>query len=133
GVKESTGSIDHTSEIIQRLGRNFFVMSGDDSLTLPLMAVGATGVISVVANLVPSVVAELVSACLIQDYQRAQDLHLKLFPLVKAMFIETNPAAVKTAMYEARLIRDEGLRLPMVTVSKDTRKKIKAAMKGFKV
>lgn len=132
GVKESTGSLDHASEIIQRLGRRFFVLSGDDSLTLPLMAVGATGVISVAANLVPRAISDLVSSCLIQDYQRAQDLHLKLFPLVKALFIETNPGPIKAAMREAGLIKDESLRLPMVTITPETRKKLKAAIKAFR-
>lgn len=131
GVKESTGSIDQTTEIIQRMGREFFVLSGDDSLTLPLMSVGAIGVISVAANLVPRAVADLVSACLIHDFQRAQDLHLKLFPLVKSLFLETNPAPVKAAMREAKLIGDESLRLPMVTVTTETRQKLKAAMKEF--
>ncbi len=131
GVKESTGNVDQSSELLQKLGRRFFVLSGDDSLTLPLMSVGAIGVISVVANLVPRAVSDLVSACLNLDFQRAQQMHVKLFPLVKSMFIETNPAPIKTAMYEAGLINDERLRLPMVTVSKDTRKKIKAAMAAF--
>ncbi|MCG3204998.1 MAG: 4-hydroxy-tetrahydrodipicolinate synthase [Elusimicrobia bacterium] len=131
GIKESTGSIDQTSEIIQRMGRKFFVLSGDDSLTLPLMSVGAVGVISVAANLVPKSIAELVSACLIQDFQRAQELHLKLFPLIKSLFLETNPAPLKAAMKEAKLIQDESLRLPLVTVRSETRQKIKAAMRGY--
>ena len=131
GVKESTGSLDQSTEIIQRLGRKFFVLSGDDSLTLPLMSVGAIGVISVAANLVPRAIADLVASCLIHDYQRAQDLHLKLFPLVKSLFLETNPGPIKAAMREAKLIADERLRLPMVTVSEETRRKIKSAMKEF--
>ena len=131
GVKESTGSLDQSTEIIQRLGRKFFVLSGDDSLTLPLMSVGAIGVISVAANLVPRAIADLVASCLINDYQRAQDLHLKLFPLVKSLFLETNPGPIKAAMREAKLIADERLRLPMVTVSEETRRKIKSAMKEF--
>ncbi len=133
GVKESTGSLDQASEIIQRLGKKFFVLSGDDSLTLPLMSVGAIGVISVAANLVPRAVADLVSSCLIHDFQRAQEIHLKLFPLVKSLFIETNPAPVKAAMREAGLIKDESLRLPMVTISSATRQKVKAAMRAFRV
>lgn len=131
GVKESTGNIDQASEIIQRVGHKFFVLSGDDSLTLPLMSVGAVGVISVAANLVPAAVSELAAACLNQDFSRAKELHLKIFPLIKALFIETNPGPIKAAMCEAGLIRDESLRLPMVTVSKETRQKIKAAMKAF--
>ncbi|MBV9080597.1 MAG: 4-hydroxy-tetrahydrodipicolinate synthase, partial [Elusimicrobia bacterium] len=116
GVKESTGSIDVASEIIQRLGKKFFVISGDDSLTLPLMSVGATGIISVVANLVPRAVSEMCEAVLANDWNKAREHHLKLFPLVKAMFIETNPGPVKAAMKEAGLLDDESLRLPMVSV-----------------
>ncbi len=131
GVKESTGNIDQTSELLQRLGRRFTVISGDDSLTLPLVAVGATGVISVVANLVPRVTSDLVRLALAHDIARAQQLNLKMFPLVKAMFIEGNPSPVKAAMGMAGLLKDESLRLPMVSVMKESRQKIKAAMKDF--
>jgi 4-hydroxy-tetrahydrodipicolinate synthase len=131
GVKESTGNVDITSELLQRLGRRFTVISGDDSLTLPLISIGASGVISVVANLVPGATSELVRAALSHDLVRAQQLHLKLFPLVKAMFIEGNPSPVKAAMAMAGLLKDESLRLPMVSVSKESRAKIKAAMNEF--
>lgn len=133
GVKESTGSVDHTSAIIEKLGNRFFVLSGDDSLTLPLMSVGASGVISVAANLVPRAVSELVSAAIIQDYVRAKEIHLKMFPLVKSLFIETNPGPIKAAMKEAGLIKDESLRLPMVTITDETRKQVKAAMRDFRL
>jgi 4-hydroxy-tetrahydrodipicolinate synthase len=131
GVKESTGSMDQASEILQRLGRRFVVVSGDDSQTLPLIALGASGVISVAANLAPRAVAELVENALSHNLARAQELHLQLFPLVKSLFVETNPAPLKAAMAMAGLIKDESLRLPMVSVSKETRAKVKAAMKQF--
>lgn len=133
GVKESTGVIDQSSEIIQRLGRKFFVMSGDDSLTLPLMSVGAVGVISVAANLVPRAISDLAAACLNRNFERAKELHLKLFPLVKSLFIETNPSPIKAAMKEAGLLTDDSLRLPMVSISAENRKKLKAAMKAYGV
>lgn len=131
GVKESTGSMDQATEIIQRLGDKFFVMSGDDSLTLPLMAMGAVGVVSVAANLLPAHISELCQAFREGDVHRARELHLKLFPLIKALFIETNPAPIKAAMAEAGLLKDESLRLPLVTISKESRKKLVTAMKAF--
>lgn len=133
GVKEATGSIDVASEIIQRLGSRFTVVSGDDSLTLPLMAVGATGVISVAANLVPRTVADMCALAAKGEYKKARQIHLKLFPLIKALFIETNPGPIKAAMEDAGLIRDGGLRLPLVTITPATRAKLRAAMKSFGV
>lgn len=131
GVKESTGSMDQTSEIIKRLGKRFFVLSGDDSLTLPLMAIGASGVISVAANLVPRAVSDMVMSWQKGDADDALKMHLKLFPLIKSLFIESNPAPIKAAMEDAGLIGDGSLRLPMVSVTDDTRKKIRKAMKDF--
>ena len=84
-----------------------------------------------VANVVPGALAHLVSAALAHDLTRAQHLHAKLFPLVKAMFIETNPSPIKAAMRMAGLLKDESLRLPMVGISKEWRAKVKAAMKQF--
>ncbi len=133
GVKESTGSMDQTSEIKSKLGDRFFVLSGDDSLTFPLMAIGASGVISVAANLVPRDVARLCSLFMEGKIDEARALHLKLFPLIKALFLETNPCPLKAAMKEAGLIDDDYLRLPMVSVRPETREKIKAAMKTFGV
>ncbi len=131
GVKESSGSMDQASEILQRIGKKFFILSGDDSLTLPLMSIGASGVISVAANLVPRAVSDLVFAALNQDFGRAQEIHLKLFPLVKSLFLETNPSPIKAAMKEAGIITDGSLRLPMVRVTDTTRQKLKAAMKEY--
>ncbi len=133
GVKESTGSMDQTTEIIEALGQQFTVISGDDSLTLPLMAIGAKGVISVVANLVPGAIAEMCSLALNEEFHAARSIHLSLYPLIKAMFLETNPAPIKAAMAEAGLIRDASLRLPLVTVTSGTLEKVKAAMKKYGV
>ena len=110
-VKEATGSLDQASQILATTDLSVF--SGDDSLTLPLMAVGAEGVVSVVGNIVPRDVIALVDAVNSGDLQRAQQLHLKLFPLCRDLLsIATNPIPVKAAM--AELDRDTGeLRLPM--------------------
>ena len=133
GVKEATGSLDVSTEIIARLGKKFQVTSGDDSLTLPIMSVGGVGVISVVANLVPKAVSDMCAAAADGDWVKARDLHWRLFPLTKAMFIETNPQPIKAAMQEAGLIETDAMRLPLVSVQPDTRTKVKAAMKEFGV
>lgn len=133
GVKESTGSMDQATEILQLLNHEFILLSGDDSLTLPLMAIGAKGVISVAANLVPKEIARLSASASAGKWDEARGLHTNLFPLIKALFLETNPAPVKAAMFEAGLIEDESLRLPMVTVTKETREKIRNVMKNYSI
>ncbi len=129
GVKESTGSMDQTSEILQKTGSQFFVLSGDDSLTLPLMALGAQGVISVLANLAPKSIIDLVKSALAGNYAVAQEMHLKLFPLIKAMFIESNPGPIKAAMKEIGLLDDDSLRLPLVSVTPETRKVLQSVIR----
>ena len=116
-VKEATGSLDQASQILAMT--DLTVLSGDDSLTLPLMSVGAEGVVSVVGNIIPHDVIELVNAFRGGDIARAQSLHLKLFPLCRDLLsIATNPIPVKAAM--AELGRDTGeLRLPMTALDAD--------------
>ena len=121
GIKEASGSIDQAVEIIR--GSDLDVLSGDDSMTLPLMAVGATGVISVAANVVPDLLVDLVDLAAEGDFKAAQELHLRLFPLFKSLFIETNPSPVKAAMAIEGIIRDD-VRLPLVSVTTSTREKL---------
>ncbi|MGH7380437.1 MAG: 4-hydroxy-tetrahydrodipicolinate synthase, partial [Candidatus Methylomirabilales bacterium] len=103
GIKEATGNLEQmTQDIVLCRGKLCF-LSGDDTLTLPLMAVGGAGVISVVANIVPADVVEMTHAALSGNWKRAQELHLRLFPLCQSMFYETNPIPVKTAMKLLRL------------------------------
>jgi len=96
GVKEASGSVDQTVEILRET--DITVLSGDDSMTLSLMAVGAKGVISVAANVVPKMVVDLVDLATAGDFEAARDLHFRLYPLFKTLFVETNPIPVKTAM-----------------------------------
>jgi 4-hydroxy-tetrahydrodipicolinate synthase len=124
GVKEASGSLDQMTAVILACGPDFSVLSGDDSLTLPLMAVGGRGVISVVANFLPREVAELTHAALDGDWKRARDLHWKLFPICRGVFIETNPIPVKEAMAMLGLIRPEW-RLPMCPMSDGNREKLR--------
>lgn len=110
GIKEASGNIDQSVEILR--GSEMTVLSGDDSLTLPLMAVGARGVVSVAANVAPTMIVDLVDLALAGDFHGARDVHLRLFPLFKALFVETNPIPVKAAMAIQGRIGPE-LRLPL--------------------
>jgi len=133
GVKESSGNLDQATEIRLHCGSGFLILSGDDSLTLPLMAVGALGVISVAANLIPKEVAQLCRLVLSQNLEQAQRLHEQLFPIFKALFIETNPAPIKAAMQIVGLIESDQLRLPLVSIQPDTREKLISAMRTLKI
>jgi 4-hydroxy-tetrahydrodipicolinate synthase len=97
-IKEASGSVERVSELRRHLPNAFTILSGDDSLTLPFMAVGAVGVVSVASNLFPSEVCALVRACESGDLKSAKPLHRKLLPLFKDLFIEPNPVPVKTAL-----------------------------------
>ncbi|MDD5737955.1 MAG: 4-hydroxy-tetrahydrodipicolinate synthase [Candidatus Omnitrophica bacterium] len=130
GVKESSGNLEQISRIRMLCGPNFEIISGDDALTLPIMAVGGVGVISVVANIVPRDVADLVAAFRSGDVKKAQELHYKLLPLVKAMFIETNPIPVKTAMELVGMLEPE-LRLPLCHMSEENLAKLAEAVKKY--
>lgn len=127
-VKEASGSIDQATEIVA--STDLTVLCGDDSLTLPMMAVGARGVISVVANLVPADVKAMVDAAAGGDLAEARRLHHKLYPLGKAMFIETNPGPVKHALSLTGLIANE-LRLPLVPVGTSSGRAIEEALRAY--
>jgi 4-hydroxy-tetrahydrodipicolinate synthase len=130
GVKEASGSLDQMSRIKALCGKDFDLISGDDSLTLPLLSIGGVGVISVVANIVPTDVAKMVEAFQKGDIKMAQALHYKLLPLIKAMFIETNPIPVKTAMGLLGLCEPD-LRLPLCTMSPQNLEKLRGALKDY--
>jgi 4-hydroxy-tetrahydrodipicolinate synthase len=104
GVKEASGDINQMGDVIREVavpamadGRKFWVLSGDDAMTLPLMALGGDGVISVISNIVPAKVKAMVSACIAGDFEKARKIHFELLPFIKAAFIETNPIPVKQA------------------------------------
>jgi len=129
-VKEASGSLEQMSRVIALCGKNFTVTSGDDALTLPLMAIGGAGIVSVVANIVPKDVKEMVASFASGDIAKAQRLHYRLAPLVKAMFIETNPIPVKTAMGLLGMC-EPSLRLPMCEMAGENVAKLKAALKEY--
>ncbi|MCE9591328.1 MAG: 4-hydroxy-tetrahydrodipicolinate synthase [Planctomycetes bacterium] len=129
-IKEATGSLDMASEIASLCG--ITILSGDDSLTLPLMSVGAKGVISVLSNLIPRRVKALTKAALARDYAAARKLHIELFPLFKGMFVETNPIPIKTAMAMAKMDSGE-LRLPLCELSKANADGLRKLLRSYKL
>ena len=116
GTKEATHSMDLASDIRRLCGEDFCVLSGDDSLTLPLTALGGRGVVSVAGNVAPAAVSDLVNVLLEGDFGRARELHYDLLPLFRALFVETNPIPVKTAASILGLCSDE-MRLPMMPLA----------------
>jgi len=131
GVKEASGSLDQMAMIHALCGDGFDLISGDDSLTLPILAIGGTGVISVVANIVPRDVRDMVARFKKGDINGARKIHYRLLPLIKAMFIETNPIPVKTAMTLMGMIDEPGLRLPMCEMSESNLERLKKALKDY--
>jgi 4-hydroxy-tetrahydrodipicolinate synthase len=130
GVKESSGSLEQMSRIRYLCGDKFDLISGDDALTLPLLAIGGTGIISVVNNIVPKDVADMVAKFKEGDIEGARKLHYKLLPLIKVVFIETNPIPVKTAMSLMGMIEPD-IRLPMCQMSEANLEKLKKALKDY--
>lgn len=128
GIKEASGSIEQVMKIIKNKPDNFMVISGDDALTLPFMAVGVVGVISVVANCNPKPFSEMVNYCLNTDFTSAQKIHYKLLDVIDLLFVEGNPGGVKAALKALGII-DDYLRLPLVNVSETTYKKLEALVK----
>lgn len=128
-IKEASGSLDQMAAI-KMFCPAMDLLSGDDALTLPIMSIGGTGIVSVLANIVPSEVANIVNAFMEGNLQKARSLHYKLLPLVKAMFIETNPIPVKTAMGMMGLCLPD-LRLPMCAMEESNRLKLEGVLKDY--
>ncbi len=129
GIKEAGGNPDRVSQLRAALGPRFEILSGDDSLTLPFMAVGAQGVISVASNVIPRQVAQMVRAFAGGNTRAALKLHQKYFPLFKDLFIETNPIPVKAALAMLGQIEEE-YRLPLVRMNPKNRETLRATMKA---
>ncbi|MHC1636460.1 MAG: 4-hydroxy-tetrahydrodipicolinate synthase [Candidatus Methanospirareceae archaeon] len=131
GIKEASGNIKQIAKIIElTAGLNFAVISGDDFMTVPIMSLGGKGVISVAANVVPREVCEMVEAMLKKDYDKAMELHYKLFPLFEALFLETNPIPVKKAMEMIGLPAGH-LRPPLGEMSKDNEEKLRKVLEDL--
>jgi 4-hydroxy-tetrahydrodipicolinate synthase len=131
GVKEASGNIGQMVEICGAVPRDFIVLSGDDALTLPLMAVGGHGVISVAGNEVPAEMAKMVECAERNDFEAARRIHAELLPLMLVNFIESNPIPVKSAMAAMGLL-EESYRLPMVPPREAARAKIRQVIGALK-
>jgi 4-hydroxy-tetrahydrodipicolinate synthase len=129
GIKEAGGSCDRVSQLRAALGSRFEILSGDDSLTVPFMSVGAQGVISVASNVAPREVAQMVKAYASGDTKKALQLHQKFYPLFKDLFIETNPVPVKAALAMMGQIAEE-YRLPLVPLAAKNRETLRATLKN---
>ena len=117
-IKEASGNMAQIMNILNNKPDNFSVLSGDDALTLPMMSLGATGVISVVANAFPSYMSQMVNLCLKGDFKKALPIHRQLLPIANALFEEGNPSGVKAALEIQGIIASSTVRLPLVKVSK---------------
>ena len=131
-IKEAGGDVDRVSQLREVLPRKFTILSGDDSLTLPFMAVGAQGVISVAANLIPRQLTKMVHAYLKGDQKGSLKLHDKYYPLFRNLFIETNPTPVKAALAMMGLVREE-YRLPLVKMKPGNRRELRDTLKNVGV
>jgi 4-hydroxy-tetrahydrodipicolinate synthase len=129
GIKEAGGNPDRVSQLRAALGDKFTIMSGDDSLTLPFMSVGAQGVISVASNVIPREVSHMVKAFASGKTDVALKLHNKFYPVFKDLFIETNPIPVKAALAMMGVIEEE-YRLPLVRMSASNREKLRKTLKA---
>lgn len=131
GIKEAGGDITQVSKIIELTReQDFIVLSGDDSLTLPILALGGKGVVSVAANIIPRQMSDMVSAFLEGRLDRARELHHILSPLFRALFLETNPIPVKTAM-GWRGLAAGGLRLPLSPLSEENATKLRSVLESL--
>jgi len=129
GIKEASGSLDQAGEILNGADEGFAVMSGDDGLTLPMMSLGASGVISVAGNVAPGEMSRMCALFLKGDTGEAKKIHHKLLGLMKALFVETNPIPVKYAMHLLGFCSPD-MRLPLTPLSQKHRDALKAALKG---
>ncbi len=127
GIKESSGNPDRVSQLRATLGEDFTILCGDDSLTLPFMAVGADGVVSVASNIIPREIVQMVKAFAAGKVGPAQKLHQKFFPLFKALFTETNPIPIKAALAMLGEIEEE-YRLPLAPMASKNREMLKRTL-----
>lgn len=129
-VKEASGNITQMAEVLEQAPPGFAVLSGDDAITLPLMALGGAGIISVASNEIPGMMARLATLCLDNDYAAARELHRRIFPLMQINFIESNPMPVKAALAMMGMI-EENYRLPMYPMKPESRAKLQKVLAGL--
>ena len=132
GVKEASGNIAQMMDVINELPKNFTVLSGDDNLTLPLIALGGKGVISVASNIIPKQMHDLCEYAINGNFEMAKEMHYKLLPLFKGIFIETNPIPIKAALAMKGMIK-ESYRLPMCEMKAENKEKLKKILTDLKI
>ena len=132
GIKEASGSMDQSSDILKACGERLTILSGDDALTVPLMALGAKGVISTCSNAVPREMHDLAGAALGGDFASARNLHYRLLPLIRSLFVETNPIPIKQALAFMGKCANE-LRMPLVQMTAGPAEKLRTAMKELRL
>src|SRR4051812_37022243 len=131
-IKEAGGSVDRVDQLKQAMGNDITVLSGDDSLTLPFMSVGAEGVISVASNLYAKEVGQMVKFALANDFVKAAKLHRKLYPMFKAIFVEPNPVPIKYALVRAGIIDSAEVRSPLCEMPAATARALEAVLDSVK-
>lgn len=131
GIKEASGNFAQIMEIIRQKPKGFLVISGDDALTMPLIAAGADGVISVVANAYPGSFSTMVNAALKGNFNEARDIHYKLLPFIEALFADGSPGGIKAALEQMKIVLNH-LRLPIVKVNKSTQNTILSLINELK-
>ncbi len=128
-VKEATGNLNQAAQVIEYCGKNFQLLSGDDFTVLPLLAVGGKGVISVISNIMPEAMSKMCEAFFNKDLETALDLSLKMAPVNRAMFIETNPIPVKTSLQMMGIFPTAEFRLPIVPLKEENKPKLEKVLK----
>ena len=131
GIKEATGDLNQISEVIRLCPQDFAVLSGDDFTSMPTVLIGGTGLISVTSNVAPKDMAQMMDAALAGDVARAKQLHYKLFPLMKAMFYDTNPVPAKKSLELMGKIRSGTPRLPLCPMNDETLSRLKTALADY--
>ncbi|MCL2102842.1 MAG: 4-hydroxy-tetrahydrodipicolinate synthase [Syntrophorhabdaceae bacterium] len=132
GLKEASGNFAQICEILRSTPEDFCLLSGDDALYFPMLALGADGVISVTSNVAPREMVDLYEACVAGDIARARELHFRLWPLMQVLFIETSPIPVKTAVAMMGMVQEE-LRMPLCAMSEANRKTLAKVLAGLKM
>ena len=132
GVKEASGNLNQVCDILRLVPRTFCVLSGDDGLFFPMLALGAKGVISVASNVAPRPMADLYDSFVMGEISRAREIHFRLWPLFHALFVETNPIPVKTGLAMMKRIRED-IRLPLCPMSETNRKVLAKAVSDLKL
>lgn len=128
-VKEATGNLNQGAQIIEQCGKSFQMLSGDDFTVLPLLSVGGCGVISVISNIMPAEMSGMIKAFFDKDHEKALDLSLKMAPVNRAMFMETNPIPVKTSLNMMGIFPEASFRLPIVPIQEENKPKLEKILK----